>query len=697
MDVIADNNKYLDTSNLPSVPRILVELLRLCHDDEADFESFADLIEQEPGLTTKILQVTNSSAFRQWNDVGDLRRMLIILGLGNVKTIVATAAVEQFFSRLSGAVNQQVQQVWLRSVLCANLCERLARLLGYRSPGEAFLAGLLHQIGILILLKNEEATYLPLLETYIEQPSDFCNKEQDILKTDHCELGAVLVESWKLDSFLADAIRYQQASCEVLVSAPTLLKILAVAGSYSTKASCRSIHADKGSQLLGLTTDTLQRCSDEANNKSANMLTALGLNNAFAAILQFNSTGSIDPDQASAAKLRDAIRFLALSRATEADFCPDLMVFSQQVRIGFASIFPVKQLILLTYHDVSKELFAINDLNLHQLHELIWTTKDESSQVVGTFTDGKDRLLTRDNAAVADRQLLRLLSAQQAHLFPLTDRRQGLGLIAVSLDEQHSPLNHETLILLRLLCADVAKRFAEVKSALNRSHMSPTEFRKLIHEVSNPLSIINNYLYVLGKKLDTDNSAQTELTIIREEIDRVGRILLHAKQPQDSQYDTPAPVDINKLITALHQLLSGSLYQTDQIQFNLCLDKNIPKLLCSADKLKQILLNLSKNAAEALNDGGTIEIITRDGIFQSQQRFIEITVKDNGPGIDPQILPHLFQPVASTKPGHSGLGLTVAHTLIKELGGSLSCSSAPERGTEFTLLLPRTTADQQGD
>lgn len=694
MSVTYGANKHLDTTNLPAVPRVLVELLRLCHDDEADFEGFAGLIEQEPGLTTKILQVANSSAYRQWNEVGDLRRMLIVLGLGSVRTIVATAAVEQFFSGLSDKGHHQVQRIWLRSILTANCCERLARLLGYNSPGEAFLTGLLHQIGMLILLKNNEATYLPLLEKGPEHITDFCQKERDLFQTDYCELGAVLVESWELDSFLAAAIRHQQAPCTDLASAPTLLKILAVAA-RSQHPGHHSVHADFAARLLGLTTDTLNRCNEEAFNKSAQMLTALGLDNALARVQRFQENSSIDPDPEAAARLREAVRYLALSRATAADFSADLILFARQIRLGFTSVFPVKQLLLLTCHDPAGELFPINDLNRNQLRELVWSTDDATSQVVQAFSSGSERLLTRSNGAIIDRQLLRVLASDQAHLIPLRTGQQSLGLLVLSLDEQTLPASHQTLTLIKLLCADIAKSFATLKNALNRTHMSPKAFRTLVHEVSNPLSVIANYLYILGKKLDAGHEAQGDLTIIREEIDRVGRILIHAKDPQATQHDSSGPLDINKLITELDRLFSGSLYSSSQIQSVLHLDPHIPDIICSADKLKQILINLCKNAAEAVQTGGTIEIITRDGIFQNLQRFIEITIKDDGPGIDPAVLPRLFQPVTSTKPGHSGLGLTVAQTLSKELGGSLSCSSAPERGTAFTLLLPRITDLQQ--
>ena len=109
------------------------------------------------------------------------------------------------------------------------------------------------------------------------------------------------------------------------------------------------------------------------------------------------------------------------------------------------------------------------------------------------------------------------------------------------------------------------------------------------------------------------------------------------------------------------------------------------------DYLKQILINLIKNACEAMaGKGGNLQIETHDYLYQQGKEFIEIVITDSGAGIPPQIMAALFQPVASTKGGsHSGLGLSIVRSLVDELQGSISCRSSEQRGTRFQLLLPR--------
>ncbi len=116
---------------------------------------------------------------------------------------------------------------------------------------------------------------------------------------------------------------------------------------------------------------------------------------------------------------------------------------------------------------------------------------------------------------------------------------------------------------------------------------------------------------------------------------------------------------------------------------------DIPELLISQDKLKQILINLLKNAVEALEPEGRIEISTQDHYFQNGREYVVITIKDNGPGIPAAVLANLFAPVVSTKQGHSGLGLAIVNNLVKEMAGYISCHSTPESGTEFKVMIQR--------
>ena len=107
-----------------------------------------------------------------------------------------------------------------------------------------------------------------------------------------------------------------------------------------------------------------------------------------------------------------------------------------------------------------------------------------------------------------------------------------------------------------------------------------------------------------------------------------------------------------------------------------------------ADTLKQILVNLLKNAVEAVPDGGEIEIANNGQVNQDGRLYVELHVRDTGPGLPTEVLANLFSPVRSGKGGeHRGLGLSIVHGLVKKMQGMIICRS-DQKGTTFEILLP---------
>jgi signal transduction histidine kinase len=115
----------------------------------------------------------------------------------------------------------------------------------------------------------------------------------------------------------------------------------------------------------------------------------------------------------------------------------------------------------------------------------------------------------------------------------------------------------------------------------------------------------------------------------------------------------------------------------------------------SIDTLKQILVNLIKNAVEAVPKGGHIEIINNGRVQRDGREYLVLCVKDNGPGLPAEVLANLFSPVKSAKAGENhGLGLSIVNLLVKKLNGVISCSST-KAGASFEIHLPARTAAVQ--
>ena len=113
-------------------------------------------------------------------------------------------------------------------------------------------------------------------------------------------------------------------------------------------------------------------------------------------------------------------------------------------------------------------------------------------------------------------------------------------------------------------------------------------------------------------------------------------------------------------------------------------------MACDRNRLKQVLLNLIKNAAEAMAlQGRELTVATSDVTKENGMHNVKISVSDNGPGIPEAVLARLFRPVTSTKgEGHAGLGLSIVHELITGMGGSITAESNADSGTCFNILLP---------
>lgn len=243
--------------------------------------------------------------------------------------------------------------------------------------------------------------------------------------------------------------------------------------------------------------------------------------------------------------------------------------------------------------------------------------------------------------------------------------------VANALEGHRARLRRESSLL--------AEAFAEIHA----------KTRQIVHEANNPLSVLRNYLAILAKKLGSEVAANEELRILEEEVERMGELLQRLGDLGEPR-ETAGAIDLNQLLKELLQLLIDTGYLPDNIEALTNLDVALPPIETDRNAVKQILLNLLKNAVEAMPEGGKIWLRTRDYVYLDDREYVEIAVSDSGPGIPPHVLARLFQPVESTKgPGHSGLGLSIVRNLVRELNGLISCHSSDTHGTAFRILLPR--------
>lgn len=228
-----------------------------------------------------------------------------------------------------------------------------------------------------------------------------------------------------------------------------------------------------------------------------------------------------------------------------------------------------------------------------------------------------------------------------------------------------------------------------------RAEVAPTDgdaylsgrVRRAAHEINNPLGIIKNYLAILTAKLGEEAPIADELRIIHEELDRIVRIVRALANDDSSLAELAEATDIATLASDLIKVTAPT-WQQRGIRVTLGGGPGLPRLECDRDKIKQILLNLLLNALEATPDGGEIRVETAQVTNHKRERFIELQISDSGPGIDPDLEQHLFDPLSTEKgEDHAGLGLAIVKTLTESLGGGITYKSGAS-GTTFQLLFP---------
>jgi signal transduction histidine kinase len=220
----------------------------------------------------------------------------------------------------------------------------------------------------------------------------------------------------------------------------------------------------------------------------------------------------------------------------------------------------------------------------------------------------------------------------------------------------------------------------------------------IAHEIRNPLTSLKARLYTLEKHLLVVPAARKDTDIISAEISRLERIVqdvLSFARPADPKLET---IVADTLLREVQGLMAPSL-ESRAVQLVV---ESSPGLFLRADSghLKQVLINLARNAAEAIDGKGTVTLRARSARAQldgQETDAVILEVGDTGKGIPPEVEKRLFDPFFSTKETGTGLGLPISARLVQKLGGTLQYQTRPGHGTTFGVVLPREIKDTAGN
>jgi putative nucleotidyltransferase with HDIG domain len=685
-----------DADSLPSLPHVLLQLLDACNNENSSFKHIADIICTDPALLLRIIAAGDDV----YDGTEALDRLLSRRNLSTINSIAITASVQQFFSRRRTTRTAFLKQHWRHSLLCARIAESIARSTNYHQPEAAYAAGLLHDIGQLVLEHANSDNYTAVHSS----GDDLVATESLQFETRHDIIGAELLRLHHSSPILADAIRYHHEPVNRVLDAHPLVRIINLANRLSHESAGNISDATQSGAetLFSIQRNELDDILKQSRIDMAETAAGFDIDVTTAADIDASEHATAANDEFKQLQLAEQVRNIAMIDAVHQYLvrCDGEAALLAAIRRNISILFGINNCILFQYQpgtdrvratalNNNEAYFSDIEIPLEPGRSLV-TDALLQQQPVNSFDSEQEEL------SVIDRQLIGLNTHEGLLCLPMIVNNAAIGTLVLGIDKARLPqlLKQQSLLkrFTNVIAATLGSARTEntvVEQNTSESGLLRSRMREVAHEVRNPLSIINNYLDILGFKLDGDSLAQKDLETIKSEIMRIGGILDKLNEPSRTDTRETSLVNINALIADLSHVFQTSLFAANNISISLDLDDTLPPVYSNPNALRQIYTNLVKNAVEALPANGHVMVYTQDQVNVDGKAHFEISVADDGPGIDPGILPKLFSPVQTKKgESHAGLGLTIVKNLVSELQGSISCRSS-DKGTGFYILLPR--------
>lgn len=318
-------------------------------------------------------------------------------------------------------------------------------------------------------------------------------------------------------------------------------------------------------------------------------------------------------------------------------------------------------------------------------------------------------IINRRNPAIIPSLVFK--SKKTIIMLPLSTIRRTMGVVLALTPIKESSITRESMKLLTILAKQCSlvmentflhEHLRKKHESLKKAQAQIVQAEKLAsigrltsgacHEMLNPLNIISGYIQLLLMDRDLSPHLSRKLNAIREQSDRMAKIVKNLSQFSLQSKPSLGEVRINDL---LEKVLSLVKYEAkfDNMEIIEEFGQNLPPIMGDNEKLPQVFFNLLSNAADSMPQGGTLKISTRalagNNHLLGKSDFIEIKFQDTGCGIPEENINKIFDPFFTTKEAknRTGLELSFSYRIIQDHGGTISVESKVNKGTEFTICL----------
>jgi signal transduction histidine kinase/HD-like signal output (HDOD) protein len=734
---------------LPALPQVIDRALK-AHREGTETKKTAEWLLLEPVLALRVLEAGAGMALPAGaQGATSMGERIAALGHEAVRALLLSSARASLTPRRVYLPAETLSGYWSHCVRVALIARALAEAAGYESREEAHLAGLLHDLGAPLLATAVPDTFRSLVDQKAWAETEGIPEQAGRLGTIHADIGARYLDGLDLPFHFRDAVLLHHApgvelegthllvrivrSAESLVRQPAsesrrglAADLLGIpAASVQTALECAARAFEAVLRSLNLATVPSPRYEEEAFSRSfvdTRALTETLVGRVVEEARRSEARDRIPPQReepvqaagesqgppptASAAAI--SLLEQVLEDALQLELTVPLQTLDR-IPQGLGTLMPllaalvgIKRFLLFLpaaegeapwsgWKVEGGEVARFQlDLAPAVAHSLVARAGREGTTIVSYEAGGLKRLVGLDV------QIARALEAEAIAALPLKEAgAPARGVLVLPVPALQAAEFEETMPLLE----EVARKLAA--AARRGKETGPAEalplealqasVRRLVHEARNPLSALKTYLEIARGRMRAGENVEKELEMVGHEIDRVALLLERMGRPEEEAAPEGGLTDINRMVEEFLLVYREPLFTRRGIRVDLDLDRGLPPVRTDARMLKQVLLNLLKNASEAVPEGGRLRITTSDLVNYEGQMMVEIALADTGPGIAPEKLATLFSLPAGAAPAGRGVGLANSLALVKTMGGHLACHSRVGAGTTVRILLPRIT------
>ena len=655
----ADIHQRLLVARLPSPPQTLIRLMSLCQSEDAGMGELSELIASDPGLSAKVLAVAHSAAYyRSSTKTLTLLQATSTLGMALIKVLAISESVFQTFHAFRQAAAADLRRFWKHSLRVAVLTRALAERTDSAVAEEAYLAGLLHDVGRLALLVAVPERYTALFG--LPDDSELSQQEQDVLGTSHAEAGAWLLDHWRLSFTMVQCVlEHHNESADPNTTKP-LTRLIHLAHRLEALPLDAPDEVPAWADNYGLTQEDITHLLQTTALQVTQIARDLGVDisdvgeppepGQMAAGLQPLDAGQTElaRDVLDRSVLNEMAMTLINMTSTNAALT--------SMRQHASALLQLEDAMVMLARDNQQSLVPVS-MNEGHLSATPLSFEIALDPPMAQCLAQRRVVFSKRNG-LSPSILLDVMDTNEVVLLPLLTAQNCLGVLAASVPPDLSPhlkTQLPTLQAFGVYAGLALSRRRQVDK--NRS----------------------------GQTLSAKEAQLLELKRVAQAVN-----LLVGALSKASYGATMAPVDLSLAVRDTVQLLQHRQLIPGNIEVNSELPNRASWVLGSLGMIKQVLLILIKNACEGMPNGGQI-MLNGGGLMQRDGGvYMVLTVSDSAASVKETIQSQLYETMPTSPHDASGqpaFGLATVNQLMEKMAGHLKFNASPT-GTRFDIMLP---------